>query len=196
MPPKARNRRQNVHNNNPAKKNQQKQASTAKNTSVNSSANNSADEQEQPSKRQVNTSSSTEKSIKKVRISGVDDMDQDISDPTVPISFDLLPELQQDASQNAAPTQLNATATPFTPESQNVVPPSSPSNSGNPASAAPEISATSLSAEQQQTVVPPISVLENAPDPSRSRHDPFNTDMNPEYDIADDPNVAIVGDVT
>src|SRR5436190_24327644 len=124
-------------------------------------------------------------------------MDQDISDPTVPVTFDLLSELQQDASQHAAPTQLNATAAPFTPESQNVVPPSSPSISGNPTSAAPEISATSLSAEQQQqTVVPPLSVLENAPDPSRSRHDPSYADMNPEYDIADDPNVAIVGDVT
>ena len=97
MPPKARNRRQNVHNNNPAKKNQQKQASTAENTSGNSSANNSADEQEQPSKRQVNTRFNTEKATKKVRISGENDMEQDISEPTVPVSFDLLPELQQDA---------------------------------------------------------------------------------------------------
>ena len=63
-----------------------------------------------------------------------------------------------------------------------MVPPSSPSNSGNPDPATPETSAIPLSAEQ--SIVPPISVLENAPDLSRSRHDPSNTDMNPEYDIA------------
>src|SRR5438045_2744933 len=121
-------------------------------------------------------------------------MDQDISDPLVPITFDLLPELQQDASPKAAAPELNATAALFTPASQTVVPPSSPSNSGNPASAAPETPEIPLSAEQ--SVIPPISVLENAPNPSRSRHDPENTDMHPEYDIADDPNVAIVGDIT
>src|SRR5436190_17838120 len=114
MPPKARNRRQNVHNNNPAKKNQQKQASTAENTSGNSSANNSADKQEQPSKRQVNTRSNPDKATKKVRISGENDMDQDIADPLVLITFDLLPELQQDVLPKAAALELNATAVPFT----------------------------------------------------------------------------------
>ena len=68
MPPKARNRRQNVHNNNPAKKNQQKQASTAENTSGNSSVHNSVDEQEQPSKRQVITHSNPEKARKSVSL--------------------------------------------------------------------------------------------------------------------------------
>ena len=84
--PRPKQRRQNANNNNPAKKNQQKQASTAQNTSGNSSANTSADEQDQPSKRQVKTSFSTEKPIKKVHISGVDDMNQDISDSTVPVT--------------------------------------------------------------------------------------------------------------
>ena len=41
-------------------------------------------------------------------------MDQDISDPLVPITFDLLLELQQDASPKAAAPELNATAAPFT----------------------------------------------------------------------------------